>query len=143
MISANNGNYLLRVDTQHRIADTVGWFVYRYLSPLWRVQRHIDVVYSAQRRRESSIQFYYNLVCHLAERRYVAYCRSENNLTLLIDIARLYDSEIRLRHKTVANILRRLGQMHIEIVAPVRIDLSAQILLVLIRCAKTDSVRFG
>ena len=120
-----DANDFRRVDFQHRRTDAVAWLIDGNLAAVRRIERHVDVVQTADFSRDMLIELNYNLVGKVSERRDVAHTRTEQNFAVVGHVASLDYHHVHLAEESVAEVLRKLREVHVAIVDFVSVEACA------------------
>ena len=121
-------------------ATAVRRLVDGYLFAVRRVEWLVEVVHAPHGYGEHLIEFDYYLVRHAADSGHDAHSGSGDNGTVLTYIGCLDNGKLGFGEEPVTQVLRHMGEVHVEVVCTLGIDFLTHGLIGLIRSTELHSV---
>ena len=142
-VAHHHAHDLLGIELEHGGTDAVTGMENRYLTTIGGIERQIDVVKTIESMAQLLVELDDDTLGHLGNCRDIAYTCTDNDCTVVLDVADLDDSYIYVTDKTLAEFLSCLREMKIIVVGIMTIDALTQIRVILIGCTATDSIGTG
>ena len=142
-VARHHAHYLLRVDVQHGVADAVGRLVDGYLATVRGIQRNIVVVESAERVVIVAGIFDDDLLGHHGHRGAHAKTGAEDDVAVGAHLRSLDYGNVKVAVEAVAQILRHMAQVRVEVLYLAAVDAGTRVLVTLIRYTQVDGVGAG